>query len=148
MALLSWGKGARLAEEMRVERPVFFEGHQFSLKGSPRHYDDVKTLIEASGKARVYFGEALTFERGAGVALWRVRAKEFDWLAPLYEWWANMERIEPIQFTFYLYLPEEPTRPALDLRVHPPDEVAAFLTERAPWVTGEGRPSTEKTTYR
>ena len=148
MALLSWGRDARLAEEMRVDRPAFFEGHQFSLKGSPRHYDDVRDLIEATGTARIYFSEALTFERGAAVALWRVRAKEFDWLPPLYEWWANMERIEPIQFTLYLYLPDESTRPALDLRVHPPDQVATFIKDNAPWVTGEGRPSREKTTSR
>jgi hypothetical protein len=147
MALLPWGRSARLKEEMRVERPAFFEGHQFSLKGSPRHYDDVLEIIEATGKARVYFGEALTYERGAGVALWRVRAKEFDWLPPLYEWWANMERIEPIQFTFHLYLPDQLTWPALDLRTHPPDDVAAFIKDRAPWVTGEGRPSREKVTH-
>ena len=148
MGLLPWSRDERLKEEMRVERPSFFEGHQFTLKGSPRHYDDVRALIEASGNARVYFGEALTYERGAAVAIWRVRAKDFDWLPPLYEWWANMERIEPIQFTFFLYLPDQLSWPALDLRVHPPDEVAAFIKEHAPWVSGEGRPSVEKATYR
>ena len=147
MALLPWGQSRRLKEEMRVERPAFFAGHQFTLKGSPRHYDDVRALIEATGNARVYFGEALTYERGAGVALWRVRAKEFDWLPPLYEWWANMERIEPIQFTIYLYLPDRLSWPALDLRAHPPDAVAAFIKEHAPWVAGEGRPTSEKATY-
>ena len=36
------------------------DGWRFSLKGSPRHYDDVMQIIEADPGARVYFGEALT----------------------------------------------------------------------------------------
>ncbi len=148
MGLLPWSRDERLKEEMRVERPAFFEGYQFTLKGSPRHYDDVRALIEATGNARVYFGEALTYERGAAVAIWRVRAKDFDWLPPFYDWWANMERIEPIHFTVFLYLPDRLNWPDLDLRAHPPDEVAAFIKEHAPWVTGEGRRSIEKVTNR
>ena len=108
------------------------EGWRFSLKGSPRHYDDVKRIIEADPGANVYFGEALTYERGAGVALWRVEAKSFDWLPSLYDWWAEQERIEPIQFTFHLYLPRDLKYPVLDLRDHTPEEVAAFIQANAP----------------
>ena len=108
------------------------EGWRFSLKGSPRHYDDVLRIIEANGTATVYFGEALTYERGAGVALWRVRARDFDWLPALYEWWAEQERIEPVQFTFHLYIPPDLKYPALDLRDHPPEAVAAYIREHAP----------------
>jgi hypothetical protein len=105
---------------------------RFSLKGSPRHYDDVKQIIESDPGANVYFGEALTYERGAGVALWRVEAKSFDWLNSLYDWWAEQERIEPIQFTFHLYMPRDLKYPVLDLRDHTPDEVAAFIQSNAP----------------
>jgi hypothetical protein len=105
---------------------------RFSLKGSPRHYDDVRRIIEDSGNAEVYFGEALTYERGAGVALWRVRARDFDWLPRLYEWWVEQERIEPVQFTFHLYIPPELKYPALDLREHLPADVAAYIRARAP----------------
>ena len=108
------------------------EGWRFTLKGSPRHYDDVLRIIEANGTATVYFGEALTYERGAGVALWRVRARDFDWLPALYEWWAEQERIEPVQFTFHLYIPPELKYPAIDLRDHPPEAVAAYIREHAP----------------
>ncbi len=107
-------------------------GWQFSLKGSPRHYDDVLRIIESDGGAHVYFGEALTYERGAAVALWRVRATSFNWLPVLYDWWADEERIEPIRFTFYLYIPPELKYPALDLRAHTPGEVEAFITSSAP----------------
>ncbi len=147
MGLLPWTRDSRIKDEMRVVPPAFFAGHQFSLKGSPRHYDDVLEIIEATGTARVYFGEALTYERGAGVALWRVRAKEFDWLPALYTWWANMERIEPIQFSFSLYMPGQLNWPVLDLRAQGPEEVEAFIKERAPWVNDESRPSNEKTTW-
>ena len=108
------------------------DGFRFSLKGSPRHYDDVRLIIEAGGDATVYFGEALTYERGAGVALWRVRARGFGWLQELYDWWAEQERIEPIRFTFHLYIPPELKYPALDLREHPADEVAAYIQRHAP----------------
>jgi hypothetical protein len=107
-------------------------GWRFSLKGSPRHYDDVLAIIESSDEAKVYFGEALAYERGAGVALWRVTATGLSWLPKLYAWWAEQERLEPIQFTFHLYLPNNPKYPALDLREHKPEDVEAFIKEHAP----------------
>lgn len=106
-------------------------GYRFSLKGSPRHYDDVKAIIEAGG-GTVYFGESLTYERGAGVALWRVRTTEFDWMDRLYSWWAEAERVEPVNATFHLYLPTNLRYPALDLREHSPAEVVAFIRANAP----------------
>ncbi len=107
-------------------------GWRFSLKGSPRHYDDVVEIVERGGEATVYFGEALTYERGAGVALWRIRAERFDWLPALYAWWAEQERLEPVRFTFYLYVPPELNVAALDLRQHEPAAVEQFVRQRAP----------------
>lgn len=127
----SWDAKTRLAANTTVGQPGG-EGWRFSLKGSPRHYDDVRLIIEAGGAATVYFGEALTYERGAGVALWRVRARGFDWLPELYRWWAEQERIEPIRFTFHLYIPPELKYPALDLRQHPVEAVATFIQQQAP----------------
>jgi hypothetical protein len=107
-------------------------GWRFTLKGSPRHYDDVRAIIEADPGARVYFGEALTYERGAGVAMWRIEATSFDWLPRLYAWWAEMERIEPIEFTFHLYLPGDWRNAVMDLRDVAPEQVAAFIQQQAP----------------
>lgn len=106
-------------------------GWRFSLKGSPRHYDDVKNILEQNG-GDVYFGEALTYERGAGVALWRVQCETFGWLPRLYDWWAEIERVEPISVGFNLYLPNDLKYPVLDLREHTPDEVEAFIKTNAP----------------
>ncbi|MFT4038879.1 MAG: hypothetical protein QM692_11915 [Thermomicrobiales bacterium] len=107
-------------------------GWRFSLKGSPRLYDDVRRIIESDAGAQVYFGEALTYERGAAVALWRVQANSFSWLPALYEWWSDAERIEPIRFTFYLYIPPELKYPAMDIRAHTPAEVEAYIKQHAP----------------
>jgi hypothetical protein len=125
------GEASTLLGEVTRGSPVA-HGWRFSLKGSPRFYDDVRQLIESDARAEVYFGEALTYERGAAVALWRIRAESFGWLPALYDWWADMERIEPVRFTFHLYIPPELKYPALDLREHPPGEVEAFIKAHAP----------------
>jgi hypothetical protein len=108
------------------------EGWRFSLKGSPRHYDDVRQIVEEGGGARVYFGEALTYERGAAVALWRIQAERFDWLPKLYAWWAEIERVEPIQVNFHLYMPDDLKNSVLDLRARTPQDVEAYIKANAP----------------
>ena len=133
MRLLPWESKTALKKAMAVQPPPPPVGYRFTLKGSPRHFDNVKQIIESKGNAEVYFGEALAYERGAGVALWRIRATDFDWLPDLYAWWANMERIEPVQFTFHLYTPANLKYPALDLRDHSANDVAAFIRENTPW---------------
>jgi hypothetical protein len=116
------GQPAWFFREKRAPKAVP-GGWRFSLKGSPRHYDDVKQIIESDPGARLYFSEALTYERGAGVALW---------LPKLYDWWAEAERVEPIRFTFHLYFPDSPKYAGMDLRQHTPVEVEQFITSRAP----------------
>ena len=120
------------AEQVRApDANTLGSGYRFTLKGSPRHYDDVKRIIE-DGDGTVYFGEALTYERGAGVAMWRVRSRDLGWLRALYDWWAEAERVEPINSSFHLYLPDNLRYPALDLREQTPDQVAGFIREHAP----------------
>ncbi|MBA3450318.1 MAG: hypothetical protein H0T18_03800 [Chloroflexia bacterium] len=108
------------------------DGWRFSLKGSPRFYDDVLRIIESDSGAAVYFGEALTYERGAAVALWRIRARDFSWLPTLYAWWADQERIEPVRFTFLLYIPPELKYAAMNLRDHSAAEVESYIKQMAP----------------
>lgn len=134
MAFL-WNRNTKpTRKSMAVQPQPNISGYKFVLKGSPRHYDDVAKIIESEGGASVYFGEALMYERGAGVAEWRVYANSFNWLPKLYDWWAEAERIEPITFTFHLYLPSDHKYPVLDLREHTPEEVAGFIASNAPWV--------------
>lgn len=124
-------KKSHAPKDMEVGPKAFISGHQFTLKGSPRFYTDVKRIITEGG-GQVYFSEALTYERGAAVALWRVRATEFGWLNDLYDFWVEAERTEPIATTFHLYLPSDLKYPALDLREHTAAEVEAFIKENAP----------------
>jgi len=126
------GRRKKQAEQPRSGPTLLPGGWRFTLKGSPRHYDNVVQIVESSGDAKVYFGEALAYERGAGVALWRISATGFSWLPKLYAWWAEQERLEPIQFTFHLYLPDNPKYAALDLREHRPEDVEAYIKEHAP----------------
>lgn len=133
MRLLPWESKTALKKAMAIKPPPPPVGYRFTLKGSPRHYDNVKAIIQESGTSKVYFGEALAYERGAGIAIWRIRATEFDWLPTLYDWWAEMERVEPIQFTFHLYMPDNTKYPVLDLRDHTFKDVADFIAENAPW---------------
>jgi hypothetical protein len=132
--MVSLFKRSRRGASEQVRPPdanTLGSGYRFSLKGSPRHYDDVFRIIQDGG-GTVYFGEALTYERGAGVALWRVRSRELSWLQDLYDWWAEAERVEPINATFHLYLPGSDGYPTLDLRDHTPEEVATFIRANAP----------------
>lgn len=124
-------KKSHFPKDMEVGPKPFISGHQFTLKGSPRHFYDVKTIIEDGG-GQVYFGEPLAYERGAAIALWRVRANDLGWLDRLYDWWVEAERTEPVAFTFHLYLPSEPKYPAMNLRDHTPAEVAEFIRQNAP----------------
>ncbi len=132
MSPIFGGKQRHSADTTVANAAADGSGWRFSLKGSPRHYDDVVEIVERGGEATVYFGEALTYERGAGVALWRIRAERFDWLPALYAWWAEQERLEPVRFTFYLYIPPAVNDSALDLRQHEPAAVEQFIRQRAP----------------
>lgn len=130
-AVVTTERGPALARGTRAMGHATGPGWRFSLKGSPRHYDEVFRIIEQGG-GEVYFGEALTYERGAGVALWRVRASGFAWVPELYRWWAEQERIEPIEFTFHLYIPPELKYAALNLRDHSAEAVASYIQDHAP----------------
>jgi hypothetical protein len=137
-------QGVMVATSERLDKltfPTVTEGRCFALRGSPRHFDDVMGIIERDGSARVYFGEPLTYERGAATALWRVLAADFTWLTELYTWWGDQERIEPVRFTFHLYLPTDPKRLALDLRTSSPAKVETFVKTYAPlgrWIPSRG----------
>lgn len=138
-----WNRKSKPSKKsMAVEPRPRISGHKFTLKGSPRHYDDVEAIIQDGGHAAVYFGEALMYERGAGVAEWRIIANSFDWLPTLYDWWAEAERVEPIRFTFHLYHPDNLHYPVLDLREHTPKDVADYIRANTPRV--ENAPVTTK----
>ena len=106
------------------------DGWRFQSR-SPRFYDDVLRIIESDSGAEVYFGEALTYERGAAVALWRIRAVSFGYGQCCTT--GGRTRSESNRLLhFYLYIPPELKYPALDLREHSPADVEAFIKRTAP----------------
>lgn len=124
-------KKSHMKPELEVKPKSSIPGHQFTLKGSPRFFTDVHRIITEGG-GHVYFGEPLAYERGAAVAMWRIRSTELGWLTDLYDYWVEMERTEPIVTTFHLYLPGDSKYPVMDLRDHTPEQVEAFIREHAP----------------
>ena len=46
--------------------------------------------------------------------------------------WAEQERIDPIQFSIFLYIPPELKYPALNLRDYAAAQVESFIKENAP----------------
>lgn len=124
-------KKSHFPEDMAVKPKAFIKGYQFTMKGSPRFYEDVKRILSEGG-AHVYFSEALAYERGAAIALWRVRANDFAWLPRLYDFWVEAERTEPVSTTIHLYLPSDLKYPAMDMREFTPAQVEEFIRANAP----------------
>jgi hypothetical protein len=81
-------------EEPRRTRPTMPGAMLFTLRSVPRHYEPLKDAIESTGEARVYFGEALAYIRGKGIALFRVEATGTDWVDNLYQTWRDLETRE------------------------------------------------------
>lgn len=101
----------------------------FTLRSTPRHHDGIKAAIESSGSARVYFSEPLAYLRGQGVAIFRVEATGFDWLATLYQFWRETEAVEAFPFDIALYVNNVDY--VTSLRGLTPDEARRAIEESA-----------------
>ena len=75
----------------------------FTLRSVPHHFAGIKTAIEATGDASVWFGEPLAYLEGRGVSLFRVEAKGFTFLNSLYAFWTEAERLEATGFDIRLF---------------------------------------------
>lgn len=102
----------------------------FTLRSVPRHYAALREVIESTGDARVWFGEALAYVHGKGVALLRVEATGFQWLDALYQRWAEIERAEAFPFEIDLYIYN--TQWLASLRDHSPAEIEELIRAHAP----------------
>jgi hypothetical protein len=102
----------------------------FTLRSVPRHYDALKDAIESTGEATVYFGEALAYIRGKGVALFRVEATGTDFVDELYRRWRELEWNEAFRFdiTFYIHNTEYVD----SLRGLSPEQAKALIKKHAP----------------
>ncbi len=101
-----------------------------TLRSVPRHYDVLKDAIESTGDARVYFGEALAYIRGKGIALFRIEATGTDFVDALYETWRELEWQEAFRFdvTFYVHNTEYVD----NLRGYSPEEAKELIRKHSP----------------
>ena len=125
-------------EQPRRTYPEWPGAMLITLRSTPRHYDVLKEAIESTGDARVYFGEALAYIRGKGVALFRIEATGTDWVDALYKTWRDLERREAFRFNidFFIYNTEW-----IDsLRGYAPEEAKQLITKHAPTFEPEKTP--------
>ncbi len=102
----------------------------FTLRSVPRHYQGIKTSIESTGEATVYFGEALAYLKGQGVSLFRVEATGLNWVDALYDWWRTIERREAFTFDINLYV--QNTVWVASLREHSPEQIKNLIRDKTP----------------
>lgn len=102
----------------------------FTLRSVPRHYQGIKTAIESTGEAKVYFGEPLAYIKGQGVSLFRVEATGLNWVDALYDWWRNIEQREAFTFDINLYV--QNTIWVASLSEQSPEQVRNLIREQAP----------------
>lgn len=112
------------------DTPSWPGAYLVTLRSVPRHYEALRDAIDSTGDARVWFGEALAYIHGKGVALFRVEATGFGWLAALYQRWQEIERREAFPFEVDLYFHN--TQWGASLRGRPPQEIEAIIRDSAP----------------
>ncbi len=113
--------------------PETVGAYLFTLRSTPRHYNEIAEQIEQGGGARVYFGEPLAYLRGQGISLFRVEATSLDFLDNLYQWWAAKEKSEAFAFDINLFFGDKEW--VASLREHTPAAIRSMIQDGAPKTT-------------
>ena len=124
-----WRKQKWSPVQPKRDTPEMASAWLFTLRSVPHHFAEIKAAIESTGDARVWFGEPLAYLEGRGVALFRVEATGFGFLANLYDFWAEAERTEATGFDIRLYTQNKQL--AGSLRGLTPAQAEAFIKEHA-----------------
>ncbi|MEX2425788.1 MAG: hypothetical protein WD401_03405 [Thermomicrobiaceae bacterium] len=101
-----------------------------TLRSVPRHYHALEQAIESTGEATVYFGEALAYIRGKGVALFRIETTGTDFVDELYRRWRELEWQEAFKFDISLYIHN--TECVDSLRGYSPRQAKELIRKHAP----------------
>ncbi|MCM8750316.1 hypothetical protein NET02_14275 [Thermomicrobiaceae bacterium CFH 74404] len=125
-----FGRGRPFQPKQKTSAPTMPGAWLVTLRSVPHHYWDIKNVIESTGEARVYFGEALAYLKGQGVSLFRVEATGLGWVDALYRWWREAQRRDAIPFEIKVYVHN--TEEIASFRQHPPEEIKARIEQRAP----------------
>ncbi len=71
--MVQWWRGRRFQPKEKVTEPRTPGAWVVTIRSVPLRYDELRRVVESTGEARVYFGEALAYLRGEAVALLRER---------------------------------------------------------------------------
>jgi len=124
-----WRKQKWAPVQPKRDVPTMPGARLFTLRSVPKHFVAIKNAIEATGDARVYFGEPLAYIHGQGVSLFRVEATGFSFLANLYARWTEIEREEAAGFDIRLF--ESNKQDVGSLRGLSPEQAEALIRQHA-----------------
>jgi len=127
-----FGRGRRFQPGQKTSAPLTPGAWLITLRSVPHYYRDIKDVIESTGEARVYFGEALAYLQGQGVSLFRVEATGLGWVKTLYDWWRQAQRRDAIGFDITVYVRN--TEEIASFRHHTPERMVALIEQHAPRV--------------
>ncbi|MDW8060519.1 MAG: hypothetical protein RMK01_10645 [Thermomicrobium sp.] len=136
--MVQWWRGRPFQPKEKASEPRTPGAWVVTIRSVPLRYDELRRVVESTGEARVYFGEALAYLRGEAVALLRVEATGFDWVAALHRWWRAAQRRDGIAFDVRFYVHDREF--VGSFREDRFEELVARLRECAPRV-GEPAPS-------
>ncbi len=130
--MVQWWRGRRFQPKEKVTEPRTPGAWVVTIRSVPLRYDELRRVVESTGEARVYFGEALAYLRGEAVALLRVEATGFRWVEALHAWWQQAQKRDGIPFDVRFYVHDRELVGSFQRdRV---EELVERLRERAPRV--------------
>lgn len=132
--MVQWWRGRPFQPKEKVTEPRTPGAWIVTIRSVPLRYDELRRVVESTGEARVYFGEALAYLHGEAVALLRVEATGFGWVEALQTWWRQAQKRDGIPFDVRFYVRDREFVGSFQRnRV---EDLVARLRERAPRVGG------------
>lgn len=130
--MVQWWRGQRFQPKEKVSEPRTPGARLLTVRSAPLRYDELRQLVESTGEARVYFGEALAYLQGEAVALLRIEATGFEWVRRLYDWWQVAQQRDAVPFDVRFYVRDREF--VGSFREDQLEELLVRLAERAPRV--------------
>ncbi len=102
--MVQWWRGQPFQPKEKGTEPRRAGAWVITVRSVPLRYDELRRVVESTGEARVYFGEALAYLKGEAVALLRIEATGLGWIDELYRWWQQAQKRDGIAFDVRFYV--------------------------------------------
>ncbi|MCX2727758.1 hypothetical protein OO015_09695 [Thermomicrobium sp. 4228-Ro] len=132
--MVQWWRGRPFQPKEKVTEPRTPGAWVVTIRSVPLRYDELRRVVESTGEARVYFGEALAYLHGEAVALLRVEATGFRWVEALQTWWRQAQKRDGIPFDVRFYVRDREF--VGSFQRDQVEELVERLRDRAPRVGG------------